>query len=56
MWSPSNKQNACGQVVSYINSELFIFITYFSTVVPLTSCDFFPVGLSSLMRHFQQVL
>ena len=27
-------------------------ITYFSTVDPLTSCVFFPVGLSSLTRHF----
>ena len=35
--------------------ELFIFITYFSTVVPF-NVVFFPVGLSSLMRHFQQVL
>ena len=34
--------------------ELFIFITYFSSVVPLTNCVFFPVGLSSLSRHFQQ--
>ena len=33
-----------------------ILITNFSTVVPLTSCVFFPVGLSSLTRHFQQVL
>ena len=24
--------------------ELFIFITYFSTVVPLTSCIFFPAS------------
>ena len=24
--------------------QLFIFITYFSTVAPLTSCVFFPVG------------
>ena len=31
-----------------IQLELFIFITYFSTVVPLTSCVFFPVGLSLL--------
>jgi len=36
--------------------ELFIFITYFSTGVPLTSCVFIPVGLSSLTRHVQQVL
>ena len=36
--------------------ELFIFITYFSTVVALTSCVFFPVGLLLLMQHFQQVL
>ena len=36
--------------------QLFIFITYFSRVVPLTSCVFFPVGLLLLMRHFQQVL
>ena len=36
--------------------KLFILITYFSTVVPLTSCVFFPIGLSSLKRHFQQVL
>jgi hypothetical protein len=35
--------------------ELFIFITYFSTVVPLTSCVLIPVDLSSSMRHFQQV-
>ena len=32
--------------------ELFIFITYFSTVVPLTSCVSFPIGLWSLTRHF----
>ena len=36
--------------------ELFIFIVYVSTVVPLTSCVSFTVGLSSLTRHFQQVL
>jgi hypothetical protein len=36
--------------------ELFIFITYFSIVVPLTSRVFFSVGLSSLTRNFQQVL
>ena len=36
--------------------ELFIFITYFSTVVPLTSCVFFLVGLPSLTLHFQKVL
>ena len=36
--------------------ELFIFITYFSTVIPLTSCVSLPVGLLSLMWHFQQVL
>ena len=36
--------------------ELFNFITYFSTAVPLTSCVFFPVGLSSLTRHIQLVL
>ena len=34
--------------------ELFILITYFSIVVPLNSYVFFPVGLLSLMRHFQQ--
>ena len=34
--------------------ELFIFIVYFFTVVPLTSCVFFPVGPSSLTRNFQQ--
>ena len=43
-----------GLVVSYVSwfrqlTELFIFIDYFSTVVPLTSCVFFPVGISS---HF----
>ena len=27
--------------------ELFIFIPHISTVVPITSCVFFPVGLSS---------
>ena len=36
--------------------ELIIFITYFSTVVSFTSCVSFPVGLSSLTQHFQQVL
>ena len=36
-----------------INVELF---TYFSTVVPPTSCVFFPVGLVSLTRHFQLAL
>ena len=36
--------------------ELFIFITYFSTVVPLNICVFFPVGILSLARDFQQVL
>ena len=36
--------------------ELFIFMTYFSTVVQFTSCVFFPVNLSSLTLHFQQVL
>ena len=35
---------------------LFIFITYFSTVVPLTGFCFFPAGLSSLTPHFKQVL
>jgi hypothetical protein len=25
--------------------ELFIFITYFSIVIPISSCDFFPVRL-----------
>jgi hypothetical protein len=35
--------------------ELFIFIAYFCTVLPLTSFVFFPVGLSSLMRRFKQV-
>ena len=29
--------------------ELFIYIIYISTVVPLTSYFFFPVGLSSLI-------
>ena len=35
--------------------ELFIFIAYFSTFVPF-NVVFYPVGISSLMRHFQQVL
>ena len=35
------------------NSVRIILITYFSTVVPLASCDFFSVDLSSLTRHFQ---
>ena len=26
--------------------ELFIFITYFSIVIPLTSCVFFPVDIN----------
>ena len=47
-------------LVSYTDGRfqfgLFIFITYFSTVVPFNSCVFFPVDLSSLMRHFEQVL
>ena len=34
----------------------FYYLAYFNTVVPLTSCVFFPVGLSSLTQHFQQVL
>ena len=34
-------------------SVIIILITYFSTVVPHTSCVFFPVGLTSLTRHFQ---
>ena len=33
--------------------ELFIFITYFLNVVPLTSCVFFPVGLSSLTNSLK---
>ena len=33
--------------------EVLIFITYFSNDIPLTSTVFFPVGLSSLTRHFQ---
>ena len=36
--------------------RIIYFVAYFSTFVPLTSCDFFPVGLSSLTRHFEQVL
>jgi hypothetical protein len=36
--------------------EVFIFITHFSTVIPLTSCVYFPVGLSSFTRYFQEVL
>ena len=35
---------------------LIILITYFPTIVPVISCVFFPVGLSSFMRHLQQVL
>ena len=34
----------------------FIFITYFFTVVPFYVVFFFPVSLSSFMRHCQQVL
>ena len=34
---------------------MFIFIIYFSIVVPLNSCVLSSVGLSSLKRHFQQV-
>ena len=37
-------------------SVIIILITYFCTVVPLTSGISFPVGLLSLTRHFQQVL
>ena len=36
--------------------ELFYLITYFSTVVPLTSCVFFLVRLSSWTRLFQQII
>ena len=36
--------------------QLFIFIAYFSIVVPLNSCIFLPVGLLSLTRNFKQVL
>ena len=32
--------------------QLFIFIAYFSTVVPITSCVLFPIGLSSLYATF----
>ena len=32
--------------------ELFIFISYFSTIVPLTSCVFFPVGVSLLTQQY----
>ena len=48
--------NSSIATVAKEHSRLFIFITYFSTVVPLTSCVFFPIGLSSLLRHYQQVL
>ena len=41
--------------VFFIKLELLILITYFSTVVPLASYVFFPVGLSLLTRQFQQV-
>ena len=44
------------ELMARFQLELFIFITYFSTVIPIASCFFFPVGLSSLTRHFQQVL
>ena len=43
-------------LVGRFKLELFMFITYFPTVIPLTSIVFFPVGLSSLTRLFQQVL
>ena len=36
--------------------ELFIFITYFSTVVPSNVVFYFPAGLSSLTRNFEHVL
>ena len=36
--------------------ELINYFTYFSTVVLSNSCGFFPVGISSLIQHFQQVL
>ena len=35
---------------------IIILITDFSTVIPLTSCVFVPVGLSSLTRHFRQLI
>ena len=40
----------------HICQNRIIFITYFSTDVPLKSYVFFPVGLSSLTRLFQQFL
>ena len=36
-------------------SVRILLITYFSTVVPCTSCVFFPVGLLSLTWHFLTV-
>ena len=35
------------KLIGRFQLELFILINYFSTVVPLISCVFFPVGLSS---------
>ena len=39
--------------LSHLSQNYF---TYISIVVRFTSCVFFPVGLLSLTRHFQQVL
>ena len=36
--------------------ELIYYFTYFSSVVPSNICVFFPVALSFLIQHFQQVL
>ena len=39
-----------------ISVRIIYFNYLFSTIVPLTSCVFFPVGLSPLTRHFQHFL
>ena len=64
-WSATKEENhgkwkierndAVQKYIARICERIIYFFTYFSTVIALTSCVFFPVGLSSLARHFQQV-
>ena len=48
--------HSCILISKSDNLELFIFITYFFTFVPLTSCVLFPVGLSLLTDRRQKKL
>ena len=45
-----------GSIACIIGVELIYYFTYFSQSSYLTLVCFFPVGLSLLIQHFQQVL